>query len=174
MGAKEEAIMTWVLVSAALSPVVWVQDKLDNLVGGPVGFLTREERKDMMAHPRIKQINGPRGILAGDEIEVVTKHRYPGNRERVIMRVRRNENGTYNIHQPIFNTPGAAVLEKRKMKGYSAHIPKDLEKRLVEGTGCVTNGGHIELNGIGVASIDDLLGSIFKVVDLSLKVVEAA
>ncbi len=174
MGAMEREVVKLIVISAVLSPIFWVGDKISNLGGGPVGFLSRKERQEMKSHHRIKEVKSKKGsYLQDSEIEVVTKHYYPGTTHRVVMRIQRHEDGFFTIYQPILNTPGDAIVNKRKLVNIGAYIPVELFP-LIQGTGCTVNNGNIELKRITCSSITELVTAIFKVVDLSLKIVEAA
>ncbi len=165
--AGEKAIIT------CLSPIFWIKNKLSNTTGGPVGFLSTNDREILMSNLRITAINPVPGLFNDNKIEIVLKDRYPVTRERIVISVKLHSDMTYTISQPTFSGPGNSIMKKRKMKGYTSHIPKDLQPLLDE-AGCTSYVGIIDKKLTDCNFIMELLAEILKMADLCVKIVEAA
>lgn len=94
-------IFSWDIIRFVVNPFVRLKEIVSNWRGGPVAFLSKEDRRTIMSHEGIKEINGNDFYPV---VYVTTTLRYP-NKELVTIRVEQRGERSFHFHDSLFNSP---------------------------------------------------------------------
>jgi hypothetical protein len=138
MGA-ENAIVCWLLINTALAPIRKVQSIISRIGAGPVGFLSKEERKEISSDPRIHHIDA--NGICGDVI-VVTNFKYSAHDRIKIQLYLDKERNDIRVNEAGIFHNASHVFGKKRGNEHGGVYPLGT-KALLNKYGCVYERGNI-------------------------------
>ena len=157
----------------AKAPFIWIADRVDNLRGNAISWLTAEDRKTIMLNKRIKSITLANQV-DDKRLLFVTDLKYPITNDRIAIEVYRDaDNGQFTFQNAMFNEPGRVISKKRKDLYSGSFIPKELEPLILD-LECYSSYGGINSGPKECETIYELLRCILTMAELSLNLVELA
>lgn len=154
----EDALVKWAIIGTLLAPVYKVRDLVSRVEGGPVGFLSKEDRKEITKDPRINYIV-PNGILG--DIIVVTNMKYSFFRPIKIQAWLHEKEGYVRIHENGIFDNVATVVAKRQ--GKTGSIWPRGAKEIMSKYGCKYERGNVSTRISSDYTASTLLDAICRV-----------
>lgn len=136
-----KGLMQVAIVGMALRPYFWVKEIISDLSGGPIGFLSREEVREISLHPIVERIE--RGSF--DNVIIVSKLKY-GFLTPIKIEVSYthfDSGRKFSIHEHWGHPNCLEVLRKNKLNYNFEKIQELLESRKL---GWMANSIGTELN----------------------------
>lgn len=134
----ENALVKWAIIGTLLAPVYKTRDLVSRIKGGPVGFLSKEERTKITKDPTIHHIV-PNGILG--DIIVTTNLKYSFFDRIEVQAWMHKAEGYIRVHERGIFDNVATVVAKRM--GLNGTVWPRGSKEIMKKYGCMYERGNV-------------------------------